>query len=155
MGGRVPGPGRPAGTSAKRPGPHKRQRPVILAGRFSASEASTVRTLAAANDQSIGSLIRYALLELPMPKRQRRRRVDDAALGRLLAELATVRAELGKSGSNLNQVAHYLNAGRDIRATTSMLEAALLEHEEAMRLLLELRSAALQAMGLETGQAAE
>lgn len=137
----------PAAMSARH-GSEKRQREVVLTARFAADEARTVRQLAADRGESIGTMLRTTLLGIHPPRRRRRPRPDDHALSQLLGELARVRAELGKSGSNLNQIAHYLNADRSLQSVAAMLEAALHEHDEAMRTLLELRGAALQAMGL-------
>ena len=65
-------------------------------------------------------------------------------------------AELGKSGSNLNQIAHVLNTDRPPERIMNLLEAtlqahleALQHHEQAVRDLEELRTAGMNAMGLE------
>lgn len=121
-----------------------------------------VQELAAARGQSPAALALNALLGIPLP-RSRRPKVDDKAMARYLAELAkvrdrlrTVEAELGKSGSNLNQIAHRLNAGRPTERMTGAIEAALADHQdalsglaEAVRDLLEQRTLGMQALGLE------
>jgi hypothetical protein len=130
-----------------RKGPDRRQRPGLIAARVSPVEASAIRLMAETRGQSIGSLLRESLLQIPPPRRQRRPRADEQAIARLLGELAAVKAELGKSGSNLNQIAHYLNADRGVGSLLGMLESALADHDEAMRTLLELRAACLKTLG--------
>ena len=74
------------------------------------------------------------LLDVPLPKR-RRPTVNTKLLGRVLAEL-------GKIGSNINQIAYHLNAGRPGDVLDGSIEAALRE-------LLEWRTALLHAIGEE------
>ncbi len=74
------------------------------------------------------------LLDVPLPKR--RRPTVNAEL------LAKVLAELGKIGSNINQIAYHLNAGRPGDVMEGSIEAALRE-------LLEWRTALMQALGYE------
>ena len=122
----------------------KRQRSVTMLARFTPEESAVVRQKAEVCG-GVSAFIRHLTLEAPLP----RHRVDKQAIGRLLAELAKVRAELGKSGSNLNQIAYHLNAGRPGDVQYGALEAAIAEHEQAIRTLEELRLACLQAMGFE------
>ena len=65
----------------------------------------------------------------------RRPSVNDKAVAKLLAQL-------DKIGSNVNQLAHYANAGRPIGRMSNSIELAL-------RDLAELRLACLQALGRE------
>ena len=65
-------------------------------------------------------------------------------------------AELGKSGSNLNQITHVLNTDRSPESVMNILRdtleshfEALQEHKQAVRDLEELRTAGMNAMGLE------
>lgn len=118
--------------------------------------------LAQANGQSLSALALNALLNVPLP-RARLPRVNDKLMLRFFAEIARARdalksseAELGKSGSNLNQIAHVLNTDRPPERIMNLLEATLQAHEEvvqehkqAVRDLEELRTAAMNAMGLE------
>ena len=67
----------------------------------------------------------------------RRTRVDEKIMARLFAELAQARdalkpseAELGKSGSNLNQIAHVLNNDRSPERIMTSPEATLQAHLE-------------------------
>jgi hypothetical protein len=74
------------------------------------------------------------LLGLPLPSR-RHPSVDTQMLAKVLAEL-------GKIGSNINQIAHHLNAGRPGDVMEGSVDAAMNE-------LLEWRMALMQALGYE------
>jgi hypothetical protein len=74
------------------------------------------------------------LLDVPLPPR-RRPSVDTQLLAKVLAEL-------GKIGSNINQIAYHLNAGRPGDVMDGAIEAALNE-------LVEWRAALMQALGAE------
>jgi len=76
------------------------------------------------------------LLDTPLPAR--RRPVKDEAL------LAKVLAELGKIGSNINQIAYRYNIAEVLPAGN--IEGAL---EAALRELLEWRTAIMQSLGYE------
>ena len=65
-----------------------------------------------------------------------------AALPSIHRLLAKVLAELGKIGSNINQIAYHLNAGRPGDVTEGSIQAALTE-------LLEWRTALMQSLGYE------
>lgn len=118
--------------------------------------------LADAHGQSLSALTLNTLLKIPVP-RLRRPRVENELMRRYLVEAARTRdalkpieAELGKSGSNLNQIAHVLNAGRPPGTVMNMLKDTLLAHEQAVqavaefvRDLRELRTAGMNAVGLE------
>ena len=122
----------------------KRKTPAIRKARFTPEEAARFDALAAEYGGA-SAFIRNRTLNAPVP----RHKVDKGAVSRLRMELARVRAELGKSGSNLNQIAYHLNAGRPGDVQYGALEAAIAEHEQAIRTLEELRLACLQAMGFE------
>ena len=119
----------------------KRQRTVALAGRFSHEEAAQVRNKAQAYG-GVSALIRHLTLQTPAPRHS----TDRKAVARLLAELGKIRAELGKSGSNLNQLAHYANMDRYL---TGSVGSAIEEHEQAIRTREELRLACMQGLGFE------
>jgi len=117
-----------------RSGSEKRQRGLRLTVRFSQQEAAAIRQIAERNGQSVGALLRATLLKIPPPARSvRKPTVEVQAVARLLGEL-------GKIGSNINQIAKEVNIGRRLR------EDSL---EMALRDLAELRLACLQALGRE------
>jgi Mobilization protein NikA len=117
-----------------RSGSEKRQRNLIFSVRLTAQEAAVVRRKARTQGQSIASLVRTSLLHF----RARPSRTDQQAVARLLGEL-------GKIGSNINQIAYHLNAGRPGDRVDGRLE-------DALRDLSELRIVCLQALGKEPVQ---
>ncbi|MGA2607210.1 MAG: hypothetical protein ABSH01_07100 [Terriglobia bacterium] len=119
-------------------------------------------TMAEAHGQSLSALTLNALLKIPLPRTRRAKAVDKLMM-QFFAELARARdalksseTELGKSGSNLNQIAHVLNTDRPPERIMNLLEATLQahqeviqEHNQAVRDLEELRTAGMNAIGLE------
>ena len=124
---------------ARRSGSEKRQRTNIITMRINPQEAATIRQIAQSRGESVSALMRSALLQ----SRLRPSRIDLQAVGRLLGQL-------GKIGSNINQIAYHLNAGRP----GDRVEGSL---EDALRDLSELRIVCLQALGKEPqrGKAAD
>jgi Mobilization protein NikA len=116
---------------AGRSGSETRQRNQMFTLRLSPAEAATIRKKAAEHGQSVAALVRTSLLHV---------RLQPSRLDR--QEVARVLAELGKIGSNVNQIAYHLNAGRPANRIEDSLELAL-------RDLSELRTACLQAIGME------
>jgi hypothetical protein len=126
-------------------GSEKRQRSVIIQCRVAPAERSTIKAQADAKGVSISELIRYAVLNYRPPPS----RIDRQAVSLLLAELAKNRGEVGKVGSNLNQIAYHLNAGRPGDVMDGSIGASIAEFDEAIRTFQELRLACLQALGFE------
>lgn len=138
---------------AKRSGTETRKRMKLRTMRFSAAEDEAIAKMASASGCSFAELVRHALFTAPPPRAARRHRADDQAVARLMGELAKLKAEAGKHGSNLNQIAHYLNAGRPLSRIEKGLEDAL----DAVttfyeRDMAELRLACMQALGFELGR---
>jgi hypothetical protein len=115
-----------------RSGTEKRQRTRVLSMRFSEQEAEAIRKMAEQTGMSVASLMRHALFKTQPPRAVRHPSVDHKAVARLLGQL-------GKIGSNINQLAHYAHLGR---YQTKSIELAL-------RDLAELRHACLHALGQE------
>ena len=115
-----------------RRGSEKRQRTRTLSVRFNEQEAETVRKLADRAGLSTGALVRHALFNTPPPRAARRPTVNHKAVAQLLGQL-------GKIGTNINQLAKQANAGRYQENTIEL----------ALRDLMELRTACLQALGRE------
>jgi len=106
----------------------KRRRNVLLQSWLTPVEAQTVRRKAADAGVSVSEFMRSALFRYkPRP------RTNTDALSKL-------GGEMGKIGSNLNQIAHHLNAGRP----GDRVEGAL---NDALRELLEWRGVVMQALG--------
>ena len=112
-------------------GSETRQRSRVYTVRFTPQEAETVQRKAADLGHSVAALVRTSLLHI---------RLQPSRLDR--QEVARVLAELGKIGSNVNQIAYHLNAGRPPERVHDSIELAL-------RDLAELRTACLQAIGME------
>ena len=120
---------------ARRSGTEIRKRGSVLTARFNEQEAAAIRRLADQSGQSLASLIRQALLGAappPVVVQSHRASLDQAAVAKVLAQL-------GKIGSNVNQLAHYAHLGR---FQTNSIEVAL-------RDLSEMRSACLAALAHE------
>lgn len=116
---------------ANRSGSETRQRSHMFTFRLSPAEADAIRRKAEDHGHSVAALLRTSLLHVRLqPNRLDRR------------EVARVLAELGKIGSNVNQIAYHLNAGRPAARIENALDLAL-------RDLAELRIACLQAIGME------
>ncbi|SRR5712692_2083011 len=116
---------------ARRSGSEKRQRTGIITMRINPQEAATIRQIAQTRGQSVSAVMRSALLHT----RPRASRIEVQAVARLLGQL-------GKIGSNINQIAYHLNAGRPGDRVEGRLE-------DALRDLAELRLVCLQALGKE------
>jgi Mobilization protein NikA len=116
---------------ASRSGSETRHRSMTFTLRLSPQEADTIRHKAAEHGHSVAALVRSSLLHMRLPHS----RIDRQHVARVLAEL-------GKIGSNVNQIAFHLNAGRPPERVHNALELAL-------RDLAELRLACLQAIGME------
>lgn len=120
------------GVCVARSGSENRKRSTVITARFDEEEARQIRRLAERSGLSVAALMRKTLLNAPAPKAVRRPSVDPAAAAQILAQL-------GKIGSNVNQLAHYAHLGR---FQASSIEVAL-------RDLAELRAACLLALGQE------
>ncbi|MGB3723534.1 MAG: plasmid mobilization relaxosome protein MobC [Pacificimonas sp.] len=118
-------------TTAKASGSETRKRNKLLQIRVSETELAEIETLADRAELTPASYARSILLSAPAPRARRRPSVNTQEVARLLGEL-------GKVGSNLNQIAHAMNAGSPI-GSNSIAEA--IEDVQAMR------DACLQALG--------
>jgi hypothetical protein len=114
---------------------NKRRRTKFVIARLNDEEHAAIAAIADKRGLSPGALIRLTLLNVP-PTPGVRRPTADVKL------LAQVLAELGKIGSNINQIAYHLNAGRPGDVMEGSIDAALTE-------LLEWRMALMQALGYE------
>lgn len=90
--------------TAKKSGSETRQRQRLLQVRLSDSEFASIAEMADRASLTIPSYARQILLDSPPPRAVRKPSVDTKQVAKMLGEL-------GKVGSNLNQIAHHLNAG--------------------------------------------
>jgi len=114
----------------KRSGSRKRQRRHTVQIVLSDDELAEVRHKAQACGLSYSSYGRASMLGTPGPRARRSPTVNAEALGHATAAL-------NKVGSNLNQIAHVLNAG-GTTVTTQECFAALAEVRAALARILEI-----------------
>jgi len=114
----------------KRSGSRKRQRRHTVQIVLSDDELAEVRHKAQACGLSYSSYGRASMLGTPGPRARRSPTVNAEALGHATAAL-------NKVGSNMNQIAHVLNAGRST-VTTQECFAALAEVRAALARILEI-----------------
>jgi hypothetical protein len=89
-----------------RSGTETRQRFLVGRMRCTPSEYAQLEDAAERAGMTIGAFMRHQCLSTAGPRATRRPPVERAALAQLLAQL-------GKCGSNLNQMARVLNSGGD------------------------------------------
>jgi hypothetical protein len=118
---------------ASRSGSESRQRTEVLQVRLSPEECAELDAAAEAAGLAIASYVRFKLSDGTAPRSVRRPPADLEALRALLAQL-------GKVGSNVNQIAHKLNAEQSPSA-----EAV----REAVRDVRAMRDAVMLALGYE------
>ena len=122
----------------------KRQKTKSRGVRYTPAEDAIVMAKAPAFG-GFSAMVRHLTLGASLPAG----RADREAIALLSGELGRLRTDMGKPWSNLNQIAHHLNAGRPGDTISGALNAALLEHEQVIRTLEELRLACMQALGFE------
>ena len=115
---------------AKRSGSQKRQRTHAIKIALNDNELAAVRERARATGLSASSYGRASMLGTPGPRAQRTPPVHAELLARAVAAL-------NKVGSNLNQMAHVLNAGGAIQ-TAQECFAALAEARAAAAAIRQL-----------------
>lgn len=93
-----------------RSGSAKRQRTKVLPVRFTPVERAQLEADASAAGMKAGSYIRWMLTNGEAPRAVRRPPVE-------LENLRVLLGQLGKVGSNLNQIAHRLNDGQGLAST--------------------------------------
>ncbi len=113
-------------------GSNKRQRPHRLTARFTAQEAAQLAAKAEQAGISRSAFIRFAALGTPPPRGKRNPSVNEKLLVQVLAQL-------GKIGSNVNQLAYYAHLGK---FQTNSVESAIRELSDARFVLM-------QALGFE------
>lgn len=111
----------------------KRRRTVLRVARFTPEEAAMFDAKAKPYGGA-SAFIRYIALDHPLP----RSKVEVQLLSKVLAEI-------GKIGSNVNQIAHRYNLTPD-RLPEGSIEGAL---KAAIEELLEWRMALMQSLGYE------
>lgn len=118
-------------SQSKRSGSEKRQRPLSLTVRFNDAEHAEVVRRADAVGLTPASYMRLAVIDVAPPRAARTPPIDRQLVAQVLAQI-------GKVGSNVNQIAYALNAGRPMSSV---------EVERAMAAVLDMRDACLKALG--------
>ena len=121
-------------------GSQKRKVTARLAINCTPAQKAAIMEKIDATGLSPSAMCLAVLLDVPLPPR-RRPSVDTVLLAKVLAEL-------GKIGSNINQIAYHLNAGRP----GDTMEALI---TEALRDLLEMRGGCMRVLGLEPNRKIE
>ena len=119
----------PAPPPCKASGSQKRQRQSSVKIALTSAELAEVARKAQACGLSLSSFGRASVLGEPGPRAQRAPHVN-------ALELAQATAALNKAGSNLNQIAHVLNASGSIALRDCL--AALDETRAALARILEI-----------------
>lgn len=115
-------PGRPS-----RRGTERRKKTFLVTSRYDAEEFAELEAAASRAGLTRASYQRVQSLSKPKTRSTRRAPIDKELLARVLGQL-------GKIGSNLNQIARAANMGRDERAD---LDDALSGLRDAAPLLLK------------------
>jgi len=147
-----------------RSGSQKRKVTARIAINCTPAQKAAILEKATAAGLSPTAICLAMLLDAPLPKR-RQPKINDAAIGRFLAGVAKVAdcwrpflPELGKSGSNLNQIAYMLNANTAPSRIMNIVETTHDEHRAFVAKLnraldqdlTELRTMAMEALGLKS-----
>jgi hypothetical protein len=144
-------------------GSQKRQTTARIAVNCTPAQKAAIAAKSAATGLSPSALCLAVMLDAPLPVRRRNPTVNQQAMTRYFGNTAKLSdalrdqlAELGKSGSNLNQIAYMLNSGTAPARIAALTEAAIQEHrtlietcQAAMEDLKELRTMGMDALGLE------
>ena len=112
-------------------GSEKRQRTKLAMIRLTPVEHSQAENAASNAGLTLSSYARTQMLNAAPPRSVRRPPIEKALLARILGQL-------GKAGSNLNQLARYLNSGDEV--LDDDVRAAILEVRAAV-------AAVMQALG--------
>jgi type II secretory pathway component PulM len=115
-----------------RSGTEKRKRSKTYSVRLSDEEQVKARAIVNHTGLSLAAYIRHKIFDAPLPRAVRRPPAELKAVVQLLGEL-------GRIGSNVNQLAKHANAGR-IQINSVDL---------AMQTLMEMRTACMEALGRE------
>lgn len=106
----------------------QRQKTRIANFRATQEEYRQIETNAEREGLTFGSYLRTRALTAPTTRAMRRPVVERVILSKLVAEL-------GRSGSNLNQIARAMNSGDTV--TTDQIQSALAEHRQILAAVIE------------------
>lgn len=112
----------------RRSGSEKRQRAAPVSVRLSPGERAAVEVKAREAGLSVGSFARASMLGEAGPRARRSPPINAELLAHAVAQL-------NKAGSNLNQIAHILNAGQAMGGAA--IGAAIAEVRAAVARIIE------------------
>lgn len=118
-------------------GSEKRQRTKDIRVRLTPDEYARVKLAADNTGLALGAFARAAMLDSPGPRATRKPPVARKELTRILGQL-------GKIGSNVNQIARAINSGDDPNGLTDDIKAAVVA-------IAEIHAAAAHALGWKAG----
>lgn len=112
-------------------GSETRKRPHMVGVRLSDSEFAVLSRYADASEITPASYMRMQTLDIPPPRASRKPAINREMTARVLAEL-------GKIGSNVNQIARSLNTKSGVHP----------EHlDEALKAISDMRTSCMEALG--------
>lgn len=116
------------GQAAKKRPSEQRQKHRIANFRVTPEEYQQIEVNASHAGLTAGSYMRSRSLAAPTTRAMRRPVVQQVILSRLTAEL-------GRSGSNLNQIARAMNSGETV--VIDQIQSALAEHRQILAAVIE------------------
>jgi hypothetical protein len=143
----------------------KRKTTARIAINCTPAQKDAIVEKARAFEQSSSAICLNMLLDAPLPRRRRQPTFNDKALSAYTAATAKVadewraaKAELGKIGSNLNQIAYMLNVGTDPGRISNIVKSAIEDFTALIAKLdraldydlHELRTMAMEVWGLKS-----
>ena len=144
---------------AGRSGTENRKRTYMLPVRLDETERQALDELVEETGYSRAGYIRHRLFSTPLPRPTPKPRIEHklaarilGALGQAVSELKKLNGQLGKIGSNINQLAHYAHLDKYQQHS---IQTALQDFQEmkqpclrAIRRFQPIRAACLKALGM-------
>lgn len=117
-----------AGQVVRKKPSEQRQKNRIANFRVTPDEYRQIETNAERGGLTFGSYLRTRALDAPTTRAMRRPVVERVILSKLVAEL-------GRSGSNLNQIARAMNSGETV--LIDQIQSVLAEHRQILAAVIE------------------
>jgi len=117
-----------AGQAVRKKPSEQRQKNRIANFRVTPDEYRQIETNAERGGLTFGSYLRTRALDAPTTRAMRRPVVERVILSKLVAEL-------GRSGSNLNQIARAMNSGETV--LIDQIQSVLAEHRQILAAVIE------------------
>lgn len=117
-----------SGQAVRKKPSEQRQKNRIANFRVTPDEYRQIETNAERGGLTFGSYLRTRALDAPTTRAMRRPVVERVILSKLVAEL-------GRSGSNLNQIARAMNSGETV--LIDQIQSVLAEHRQILAAVIE------------------